>query len=170
MQSFHLKYISLLLSLQPVHIKVARIPYPPHWKPGQRVSKPPQSLGDRIRKHRLELHWLQARLAKAIGVSIVSVSNWERGACLPSRRMMKRIQGFIDYTSRPVPEHPTAGLCGWECRMDETAGQLCLFEKICTQLKCDDFEQQVTGQEVPSAAKHSHAPLFRHNQQPMREA
>ena len=86
MQSFHLENIALLLSLQAVHIKVRRIPYPPHWKAGQRLSKPPQSLGDQIRKHRLELHWLQADLAKVIGVYVVSVSDWERGTSTPSRR------------------------------------------------------------------------------------
>jgi transcriptional regulator with XRE-family HTH domain len=170
MQSYHLKNISLLLSLKPLHIKVPRIPYPPHWKAGQRVSKPPQSLGDRIRKHRLELHWLQADLAKAMGVRVVSVSNWERGACLPSRRMMKKLQGFFDYAPRPVPEHPTAGLCGWECEMHKANGQLCLFERFCKQRNYGDLEQQVTGQELPLAVKHTHAPVFRHNQQRMRAA
>jgi ribosome-binding protein aMBF1 (putative translation factor) len=130
MQSFHLENITLLLSLQPVHIKVTRIPYPPHWRAGQRLSRPPQSLGERIRKHRLELHWLQADLAKAIGVHVISVSNWERGFSTPSRRMMKRIQEFLDYTSTPMPASSTAGLCAGKCEANENAAQLCLFEKI----------------------------------------
>src|ERR1035441_4988486 len=104
MQSLNLENIALLLSLQTVHIRVPRVPYPPHWKPGQRLSKSPQSLGDQIRKHRLELHWLQADLAKAVGVYVVSVSNWERGASTPSRRLIKRIQVFLDYESKPVHE------------------------------------------------------------------
>jgi transcriptional regulator with XRE-family HTH domain len=79
----------------------------------------------------LELHWLQADLAKAIGVPVVSVSNWERGTPAPSRRMMKRIQEFLDYAPKPVPESTTAGLCAWKCEMYETTVQLCLFERIC---------------------------------------
>jgi ribosome-binding protein aMBF1 (putative translation factor) len=99
MQSLSLENIARLLSLQRVHIRAARIPYPPHWKAGQRLSQPPQSLGDQIRKHRLKLHWLQADLAQAMGVHVVSISNWERGTSTPSRRMMKRIQEFLKHTS-----------------------------------------------------------------------
>jgi len=39
MQPLNLENIALLLSLQTVHIKVPRVPYPPHWKAGQRLSK-----------------------------------------------------------------------------------------------------------------------------------
>ena len=140
MQSLHLENIALLLSLQTVHIKVPRVPCPPHWKAGQRLPKSPQSLGDRIRKHRLELHWLQIDVAKAIGVHVVSVSNWERGASMPSRRMMKRIQGFLAYAPNPVSESTTAILCGRKCETYETNAQHCLFEKICEQLNCSDFQ------------------------------
>ena len=104
MQSLHLENIALLLSLQTVHIKVPCISYPPHWKAGQRLSKSPQSLGGQIRKHRLELHWLQADLAKAIGVHVVSVSNWERGTPTPSRRMMKRFRHSSTTHPNSFPE------------------------------------------------------------------
>jgi DNA-binding XRE family transcriptional regulator len=105
MQSIHLEKIALLLSLNPVHIKVRRIPYPPHWKTGQKPSNPPQSLGDQIKKHRLELHWLQADLAKVLGVHVVSVSNWERGITAPSRRMRKRIQEFLGDTPKSASDN-----------------------------------------------------------------
>jgi transcriptional regulator with XRE-family HTH domain len=143
MHSLHLENIALLLSLQTVHIKVPRMPYPPHWKAGQRLPNSPQSLGEQIRKRRLELHWLQADLAKAIGLHVVSVSNWERGYSAPSRRMMKRIQEFLDYTPKPVPESTTASLCAWRCEMYVTTGQLCLFEKICKQLNYSDLQSEV---------------------------
>jgi DNA-binding transcriptional regulator YiaG len=135
MQSLHLENITRLLSLQSAHIKVPRIPYPSHWKAGQRLSKSPQSLADRIRKHRLELHWLQADLARALGVNVVSVSNWERGTPAPSRRMRKRIQAFLDFAPKPLPESTIADLCACKCEMHETTGQLCLSEKMCKQLK-----------------------------------
>jgi transcriptional regulator with XRE-family HTH domain len=134
MQSPHLENIALLLSLQTVHIKVPRIPYPPHWKTGQRLSESQQSLGDQIRMHRLELHWLQADLAKAIGVHVVSISNWERGIASPSRRVVKRIQKFLDYTWQTVPENTSTGSCARQCEKCETTGQLCLFQRLCKQL------------------------------------
>jgi DNA-binding XRE family transcriptional regulator len=130
MQTLHLENIALLLSVQTVHIKVLRVLYPPHWKAGQQLSKLPQSLGDQIRKHRLELHWLQSDFAKAVGVHVVSVSNWERGTSTPSRRMMKRIQGFLDHASKPLPKNTTAGLCAWKCGIYDAVGQLCLFGTI----------------------------------------
>ena len=130
MQSLHLENIALLLSFQPVHIKVPRIPYPPHWKAGQQLSRPPQSLSDQIRKHRLELHWLQADLARAIGVNVVSVSNWERGTATPSRRMLTRIQEFLEFAPKHVLVSSIAGLCARKCETHETTGQLCIFEKV----------------------------------------
>jgi len=154
MQSLHLENIALLLSLQPVHIKVPRIPYPPHWKSGQRLSKSPQSLGDQIRKHRLGLRWLQPHLAKAMGVHVVSVSNWERGTSTPSRRMMKRIQAFLDYAPNPVPGSSTTYLCAWKCEKSETTGQLCLFEKICKEINDRDLQPQVTNQHSITTAPH----------------
>ncbi len=69
----------------------------------------------------------QADLAKAIGGHVVSVSNWERGHSAPSRRMMKKIQEFLDYTPKTAPESITAGLCAWKCEACENAAQLCLF-------------------------------------------
>jgi transcriptional regulator with XRE-family HTH domain len=131
MEPIQLENIALLLSLQKVHIKVPRIPYPPHWKAGQRLSQSPQSLGDKIKKRRLELHWFQADVAGVIGVHLVSVSNWERGISMPSRRMLTRIQEFLDYTPKPVPKDVTAGLGAWKCDKCDTTGQLCLFERIC---------------------------------------
>jgi hypothetical protein len=51
----------------------------------------------------LEQHWFQANLTKAMGVHVVSVSNRERGISKPSRRMMKRIQEFLDGAPNPLP-------------------------------------------------------------------
>ncbi len=149
MQSSHLKSILLFLSLQTVHIKVPRILYPPHWKSGQRLPKSPRSLGEQIRQHRLELHWLQADLAKAIGVHVVSISNWERETSNPSRTIRKRIQEFLDYTPRPVPKSMTAGLCAGKCERHETNGQVCLFEKVCTQLDHSDFQTRFYATDAP---------------------
>jgi|SRR6266853_1465642 len=60
MQEAYLKNIRLVLTLDPVQIRVRRTPYPPHWKSGQRLPGKPRSLGHQIKKHRLEFHLLQA--------------------------------------------------------------------------------------------------------------
>src|ERR1035437_2316063 len=153
MQSLHFENIALLLSLQTVHINVPRIPYPPHWKAGQRLSESPQSLGYQIRKHRLELHWLQADLAKAIGVHIVSISNWERGSATPSRRLMKRIQKFLDYTWQPVPGSTTSGLCARQRENCETNGQLCLFQTLSKQLNYSGLQSRLYATDLSKARR-----------------
>lgn len=79
MQPLHLKNILLLLSFCPVQISRPRRPYPRHWKLNQRIPLQPRTLGEQIKKHRLELHWLQSSVAAKIGTSSASVSNWERG-------------------------------------------------------------------------------------------
>jgi transcriptional regulator with XRE-family HTH domain len=65
----------------------------------QRIPSQPQTLGEQIKKHRLELHWLQTDVAAKIGISSASVSNWERGTTIPSRRLTKRIAEFLSYMS-----------------------------------------------------------------------
>src|ERR1019366_5498419 len=97
MQSLHIKNILLLLSLCPVHTSRPHRPYPQHWKSNQRIPLQPQTLGEQIRRHRLELHWFQTDVAAKIGISSASVSNWERGITSPSRRMTKRICEFLNH-------------------------------------------------------------------------
>src|ERR1022692_784384 len=104
MQSLQLQNMLLFLSLSPVHISRARLPYPRHWKSNQQIPLQPKTLGEEIKKHRLELHWLQADVAAKIGISSTSVSNWERGITSPSRRMKKRIREFLDYTPKLIPK------------------------------------------------------------------
>ena len=107
----------LLLSLSPVHISRARLPYPRHWKSNQQIPLQPKTLGEEIKKHRLELHWLQADVAAKIGISSTSVSNWERGITSPSRRMTKNLRAFLDYIppamdSRKQTPYPRCSRCG----------------------------------------------------------
>ncbi len=91
----HLKSIRRVLAVVPLHLKVPWTPYPPHWRSGQTVSNPPQSLGGQLKRQRLALHLFQADLAKRLGVSVVSLSNLERGISQPSRRVGRRIREFL---------------------------------------------------------------------------
>jgi DNA-binding transcriptional regulator YiaG len=132
MQSLQLQNMLLLLSLSPVHISRARLPYPRHWKSNQQIPLQPKTLGEEIKKHRLELHWLQADVPAKIGISSTSVSNWERGITSPSRRMTKNLRAFLDYIppamdSRKQTPYPRCSRCG----ISETCPQRCLFERVC---------------------------------------
>jgi transcriptional regulator with XRE-family HTH domain len=98
----------------------------------QRIPVQPQTLGEQIKKHRLELHWLQSDVAAKIGISSASVSNWERGITSPSRRMTKKIREFLGYTPPvPVPRKRSPDSYCWKCGISETSPERCLFEKVC---------------------------------------
>ena len=135
MQPIHLKNILLLLSLCPIQISRPRQPYPRHWKLNQRIPLKPQTLGEQIKKHRLELRWLQTDVAAYMRISSASVSNWERGTTVPSRRMTKRTTEFLNYmppssaTKCRVLNSPCQ-LCG----ISQDSPESCLFEKICNSL------------------------------------
>jgi DNA-binding XRE family transcriptional regulator len=132
MQSLQIKNILLLLSLCPVQTSRPRRPYSRHWKLNQRIPAQPQTPGEQIKKHRLELHWLQSDVAAKIGISSASVSNWERGITSPSRRMTKKIREFLGYTLPVlVPKKRINRSYCWKCGISETSPERCLFEKIC---------------------------------------
>lgn len=44
-------------------------------------------LGTRIKRARERRHWRQADLARAIGVNVKTVGNWERGQTIPRNRI-----------------------------------------------------------------------------------
>jgi DNA-binding XRE family transcriptional regulator len=136
MQTISLKNICLLLSLCPVRISRPRPLFPPHWKSNQQAPAEPQTLGEQIKKHRLELHWLQARVAQKIGVCSTSISNWERGVTSPSRRMKKQIQEFLKFTPPPklIPMTQKGNFCCQTCGISNTSSEPCPFDKICNSL------------------------------------
>ena len=131
MQSPHIENILRLLSLCPFQISRPRRPFPRHWKSNQRVPTQPATLGDQIKKHRLELHWLQTDVAAKIEISSASISNWERGVTSPSRKMNKKIREFLDITIKLIPKVQKGGFRCQICGISNTSSECCLFEKIC---------------------------------------
>src|SRR5579859_1487463 len=101
----HFKSICLVLSLCPIQIKRQYRPYPRHWKSNQQIPVQPKSLGEQIKKHRLELRLRQKDVAAEIGISSVSLSSWERGVSLPSNRMKKKILKFLEFAPAPIQEN-----------------------------------------------------------------
>ena len=55
----------------------------------------PKTLGERIRKHRMDLGLFQKDVARFVGVVIDTVALWEKGRKEPSKRYLKRIEQFL---------------------------------------------------------------------------
>jgi len=71
-------------------------------KPG--YPKSLVTIGDHIRKRRLDLGLFQRQAAAQIGVDEASVWNWEKGGMKPEIRHLPRIINFLGYNPLPKPE------------------------------------------------------------------
>jgi DNA-binding XRE family transcriptional regulator len=80
-----------------LHIEVVRRPYPYRWKCTQVVPRKPRTIGDHIKRRRLELHLFQSDVAKQLGVDIASVQNWEHNAYQPVKRFLPRLINWLGY-------------------------------------------------------------------------
>jgi DNA-binding XRE family transcriptional regulator len=56
---------------------------------------PDQTLGERIKKWRLERGLFQVDLAKRIGVSEMTIVNWEKGRTKPIKQNFERLEKFL---------------------------------------------------------------------------
>jgi transcriptional regulator with XRE-family HTH domain len=143
MRSINLKNIRILLSLGPVHTSTPRHLFPPHWKSNQRIPVNPKTIGENIRRYRLELYWLQIDVAKKIGISSKSVSNWERGITSPSRGMTKKIQKFFNFPPKPTPKIQRNIFCCQICGISNVSTEPCLFERTCKSFTENSMSSQV---------------------------
>jgi transcriptional regulator with XRE-family HTH domain len=62
------------------------------------------TLGDHLRKRRLDLKLLQREVAEKIGVDEITIGNWERQRTQPEIRFIARIIKFLGYDPFPEPE------------------------------------------------------------------
>jgi len=60
----------------------------------------PKTIGEHLKKRRLELNWGQQQVAEETGFTWLSVSNWERGVYRPTKQAMIPIIGFLGYDPR----------------------------------------------------------------------
>ena len=72
---------------------VLRAPRPP--APG--YMRNPRTLGEHIRKRRLDLGLTQKELASALGVDQWTVINWEVRGRTPAPQVMPRVVQFLGY-------------------------------------------------------------------------
>jgi DNA-binding transcriptional regulator YiaG len=56
---------------------------------------PDQTLGERIKKWRLEKGVFQKDLAKRVGVSEMTIVNWEKGRTKPMKQYFERLQNIL---------------------------------------------------------------------------
>jgi transcriptional regulator with XRE-family HTH domain len=56
---------------------------------------PELTLGNRVRKWRLERGLFQVDLAKRVGVSEMTIVNWEKGRTRPTKKNFKRLKGIM---------------------------------------------------------------------------
>lgn len=57
----------------------------------------PQSIGEHVKKRRLQLRLLQADVAKICGVCEDSITGWENGRSQPQIRYYPKIIQFLEY-------------------------------------------------------------------------
>jgi transcriptional regulator with XRE-family HTH domain len=62
------------------------------------------TLGDHIRKARLDAGLWHKHVAKAVGVGVCTVNNWEQNHSEPEIRYIPAIIEFLGYNPRPEPE------------------------------------------------------------------
>ncbi len=55
----------------------------------------PKTIGEHIRKKRMDCRLMQSDVANIIGVSEESIWNWERGRTKPSKKNLEIINAFV---------------------------------------------------------------------------
>lgn len=70
--------------------------------PPEGYPKAPNSLGEHLRKRRMDLGLYQRDVASKIGATACSVWNWEAGLNEPENRFLPAILAFLGYDPRPA--------------------------------------------------------------------
>ena len=80
-----------------LRIVVSRRPLPPYWISTQTAPNEPQTIGDHIKKRRLQLKMPRTHVCGIFTIHIETLKNWERNACTPSVRHIPAIIRFLGY-------------------------------------------------------------------------
>ena len=72
-----------------------RCPQGPHYINVKRYPLQPRSIGEAIRKRRLDLNLRQVDAAKSIGCNEMTIVNWEKGHTRPRRKKYSAIRTFL---------------------------------------------------------------------------
>jgi transcriptional regulator with XRE-family HTH domain len=83
----------------------------------KKYPKEINTLGDHIRKRRLDLGLLQREVAEKIGVDETTIYHWERQRTLPEIRFIAPIIDFLGYDPLPQPKSLSERLKTYRLRM-----------------------------------------------------
>lgn len=61
------------------------------------MSRYPRTLGERIKKWRLEQGFFQRDLAKRIGVNEMTIVNWEKEETKPTKRNLEALKAILEF-------------------------------------------------------------------------
>jgi DNA-binding transcriptional regulator YiaG len=75
-----------------------------YWRLVNRYPECPKTVGQHLRKRRLDLGLMQSQVARTLGVHIETFKNWERGVCAPTGSVVPKVIGFLGYDPFPDPE------------------------------------------------------------------
>lgn len=88
--------------------KTSKLAVPFPKPPGYPVH--PQSLGEHLRKRRLDLALFQAQVANQLGVDETTIANWEKARTYPSLRQLPKLFTFLGYVPFECPQDPLGRL------------------------------------------------------------
>jgi transcriptional regulator with XRE-family HTH domain len=74
------------------------------WKCTQTAAIHPKTIGEHLKRRRLELHLMQVEVGRRLGVHRGSVQNWERGVGQPGIRQLPAIIEFLGYDPQAEPK------------------------------------------------------------------
>ena len=84
-----------------------RCPHGPYFKVITGYPEDPKTIGEQIRKHRLDLGIRQIDAAKIIGCNEMSIVNWEKGHTQPRSGHLPGVEAFLGFD--PRRRHPFWG-------------------------------------------------------------
>ncbi len=70
-------------------------------KPDRRYPLEPKTLGDHVRKRRLDLGLLQRQVARKVGAHLATITNWETGKTEPELKFLPAVIAFLGFDPRP---------------------------------------------------------------------
>ena len=70
----------------------------------------PSTIGEHIKKKRIDLGLFQKNAAHQLGVSNITLSNWETNKRTPQVRYLPKIIDFLEYYPYEIPNNTTGQL------------------------------------------------------------
>ena len=90
-------------------IRIRRQPNSPYFRGLRRYPAVPKTLGEHLRKKRIDMHLSMSQLAKILGfgISDTAIEKWEKNQNRPTDEHRKRIIQFLGFD--PATTNPTGG-------------------------------------------------------------